>query len=143
MSLFKGGVVKVSSVLDNKVAMYGGQNVLDNDRESSWTSSQSIQQDGVVQTLSISLDKAVTINELSFTFQGGFVAQETELLISDDGVEWTNAGVDDAIDIEDVNEKQIFDLSDDGGVAAQYFKFVFNASSDFYGRVIIYDLRAA
>lgn len=75
------------------------------------------------------------------TFQGGFVGTRCLIEIADDGgkpgwKKWTN------VYPEDVNRRQTFDLQTDGVQdKIQSLRIVFEESSDFFGRVTVYDLQ--
>lgn len=75
---------------------------------------------------------------ISLTFQGGFVGKRCAVLAQRPDSTWHEL---DKIFPEDVNRKQIFDLkapSDAAGV--QHLKLVFEESSDFFGRITVYNL---
>lgn len=93
----------------------------------------------------MNFEVAVVPERLLLTFQGGFVGTRCSLEIRDDssGGEgkpqwraWTTMFP------EDVNRKQIFELPSEslqGGVDG--LKLVFEESSDFFGRITVYDLQ--
>ncbi|KAF7969008.1 hypothetical protein HWV62_10244 [Athelia sp. TMB] len=79
---------------------------------------------------------------MTFTFQGGFVGTRCSIQFrepSDDRnwQSWVH------IYPEDVNRQQIFDLPEappaDNGV--ETIKLVFEESSDFFGRITVYDMK--
>ena len=98
---------------------------------------------GIPQSIQLSFDQEVTPRELRLTFQGGFVgkacrieAAKNQDAKSRDWVEWTK------VFPEDVNRQQIFELptgSLQGPV--QSLKLVFEESTDFFGRITVYDLQ--
>lgn len=72
------------------------------------------------------------------TFQGGFVGIECAVEVAVSSHEpvwatWTH------IHPQDLNRRQIFELPG-GGEAIQCMRLVFDKSSDFFGRVTIYEL---
>jgi len=82
---------------------------------------------------------------LLITFQGGFVGRRCAVctLIEEGGKkDWKTLTT---VYPEDVNRRQIFDLIPSeadqlaGGISA--LKLVFEDSSDFFGRITVYDLR--
>ncbi len=82
---------------------------------------------------------------MELTFQGGFVGTKCSvevLLVGAEKGQWRKWS---SIFPEDVNRKQTFDLAPseqdlaDGNVES--VKLVFEESSDFFGRVTVYDLQ--
>ncbi|KAI0654466.1 galactose-binding like protein [Cubamyces menziesii] len=131
--------VKVSSTLDKSV---GKKYLTDGSPETCWTSQQ-----GTPQYIQLSFASPVIPKRVEITFQGGFVGTRcsVEVLPSgaqDGGAKWR---VLTRIYPEDVNRKQTFDLMpgepDLVDCRIEGMKFVFEESSDFFGRVTVYDLR--
>jgi hypothetical protein len=78
----------------------------------------------------------VTPRRISLTFQGGFVG--TTCIVAtqcQDASSWQELT---RIYPEDVNRAQVFDLAVEEPVKG--IKLVFEASSDFFGRITVYDL---
>ncbi|KAI0078845.1 hypothetical protein K474DRAFT_1683500 [Panus rudis PR-1116 ss-1] len=126
MLLTKDVAIKVSSTLDKSV---GKKFLTDGNPETCWTSQQ-----GTPQYIQIAFDKPVLPRRIVCTFQGGFVGTRCDVQI--DWRTWTT------IFPEDVNRSQDFDLPGEGvegGVRAM--KLVFTESSDFFGRITVYDLQ--
>lgn len=79
------------------------------------------------------------------TFQGGFVGTQCSVYTSVDATNKKTWSLLKTIYPEDVNRKQSFDLYPsgsgdiDGGVTS--IKLVFETSSDFFGRITVYDLK--
>jgi hypothetical protein len=80
---------------------------------------------------------------VTFIFQGGFVGTKCRIEVSEssDRPEWQTWTY---IHPEDANRRQPFDLVDHkdgfpGGI--QSMKLIFEESSDFYGRITIYELK--
>ncbi|PPR06598.1 hypothetical protein CVT24_001783 [Panaeolus cyanescens] len=132
--------IKVSSTLEKA---NGKKNLVDNSPETCWTSQQ-----GLPQFIQLGFNNLVTPRRISITFQGGFVGTRCSISIpsiaNEDGSnkkEWT---VVTHIYPEDVNRKQSFDLLETEsrfpaqGVSG--LRLVFEESSDFFGRITIYDL---
>ena len=86
----------------------------------------------------------MTPKRVELTFQGGFVGTKcsVEVVKPRDGQKWE---VLTRIYPEDVNRKQSFDLVPTSEPDAEWqvegLKFVFEESSDFFGRVTVYDLQ--
>jgi hypothetical protein len=77
------------------------------------------------------------------TFQGGFVGTKCSVQTFSPSAspEWTTITY---IYPEDVNRPQIFDIDtkeDELSRGIDKLKLVFEESSDFFGRIVIYDLR--
>lgn len=78
----------------------------------------------------------VTPRRISLTFQGGFVGTTCVVATQcQDASSWQERV---RIYPEDVNRAQMFDLAMEEPVIG--IKLVFEASSDFFGRITIYDL---
>lgn len=135
ISLLDEATLKVSSTLDKSV---GKRHLVDKSPETCWTSQQ-----GLPQYIQINFKESrVQPARLSLTFQGGFVGTRCVLhaqsSTSQEWKIWTN------VYPEDVNRQQAFDLPTldetewKSGLAA--LKLVFEESSDFFGRITVYDL---
>ena len=70
------------------------------------------------------------------TFQGGFVGTQCAVQAQCAEGQWETKQ---SVYPEDVNRRQIFEL-DLGDVPIRTLKLVFEQSSDFFGRITIYDL---
>jgi len=70
------------------------------------------------------------------TFQGGFVGTRCAVQVQSAEGQWETKQ---NVYPEDVNRRQIFEL-DLGDVPIRTLKLVFEQSSDFFGRITIYDL---
>ncbi|KAH9049505.1 galactose-binding domain-like protein [Lactarius hengduanensis] len=120
--------IKVSSTLDKSL---GKSCLVDGSPETCWTSQQ-----GLPQFIQLTFPSPVVPKRLSLTFQGGFVG--TTCLVatqSQDTATWEQVTY---IYPEDANRAQTFDLlitEPVGGI-----KLIFEESSDFFGRVTVYDL---
>lgn len=122
--------IKVSSTLDKSL---GKSCLVDGSPETCWTSQQ-----GLPQFIQLTFPSPVVPKRLSLTFQGGFVG--TTCLVatqSQDTASWQELT---HIYPEDVNRAQTFDLSITEPVGS--IKLIFEESSDFFGRITIYDLMA-
>ncbi|EJF67287.1 galactose-binding domain-like protein [Dichomitus squalens] len=127
--------IKVSSTLDKSV---GKKFLTDGSPETCWTSQQ-----GTPQYIQLTFPKPVSPKRVEITFQGGFVGTRTLIEILENGEQkWRTLT---HIYPEDVNRKQAFDLtSTEAGIAdanVDSLKLVFEESSDFFGRITVYDLQ--
>jgi hypothetical protein len=98
--------------------------------------------EGLPQYAQLTFGSAAVPKTISLTFQGGFVGSQCEILTSTipsapSTSDWT---ILDHIYPEDVNRAQVFQLKPvKEGV--YHLKLVFQQSTDFFGRIIIYDLK--
>jgi len=123
-------IIKVSSTLDKTT---GKKNLIDGNPETCWTSQQ-----GLPQFIQLFFRDNVIPKRLTITFQGGFVGTRCALLDRNDGQVITTIFPD------DVNRQQVFDIPQDHpkiieGISS--LKLVFEESSDFFGRITVYDLK--
>ena len=84
--------------------------------------------------MNILFEVPIEPKELHIVFQGGFAGKECAVLVEKDG-RWEQV-----MDFwpDDVNERQIFRFN--SSITGQHFQIVFKSSSDFFGRITIYDL---
>ncbi|KIJ66449.1 hypothetical protein HYDPIDRAFT_109487 [Hydnomerulius pinastri MD-312] len=124
--------VKVSSTLDKTV---GKKNLTDGNPETCWTSQQ-----GLPQLVQLVFPTPVSPRRLVLTFQGGFVGTQcaVDVAASSEDPVWTTLTY---IHPEDVNRRQVFELPDSVGNRILCLKLVFERSSDFFGRITIYELQ--
>lgn len=150
---------RVSSTLDKSTPR---KSLIDRDSGTCWTSMQ-----GLPQWIQLSFPNRVVPERLSVTFQGGFVGTRVGIYLpvsfasrEEKKLDWVLLK---HVYPEDINRKQQFDLipsiashsesstqidedskSVDGETlrqeGAQHIKLVFETSSDFFGRITIYDL---
>ncbi|KAI0931593.1 hypothetical protein AcW1_001045 [Taiwanofungus camphoratus] len=131
--------IKVSSILDKSV---GKKFLTDGDPETCWTSQQ-----GTPQYIQLSFPLPVIPTRIALTFQGGFVGIRCSVEIQSPQESANESAWQKLTHIfpEDVNRKQVFDLTHanleltQGGVES--LKLVFEESSDFFGRITVYDLQ--
>lgn len=98
----------------------------------------------------MTFDVPVLVQSLSLTFQGGFVGLQCAVYVkqqtSNAETESDSWVLSDRIYPEDVNRRQSFSLtnrrSTDGTEIGPYIqlRLVFEKSSDFFGRIVVYDL---
>ncbi|KAG8806981.1 hypothetical protein FRC19_006936 [Serendipita sp. 401] len=145
--------IKVSSTLDKSTPR---KSLVDRDPGTCWTSTQ-----GLPQWIQLSFATPVIPNRLYITFQGGFVGTRVSIQIAKDAASLSGTARSDPawrllkyVYPEDVNRKQQFDLGDcsqssptnvneDETLASDsvdHIKLIFEQSSDFFGRVTVYDL---
>ncbi|KAI0249535.1 galactose-binding domain-like protein [Lactifluus subvellereus] len=122
------GSPRVSSTLDKS---FGKSCLVDGSPETCWTSQQ-----GLPQYIQLAFPSPVTPERISLTFQGGFVG--TTCVVATQSQDASNWQEITRIYPEDVNRAQMFDLAVEGSVRG--IKLVFEESSDFFGRITVYDL---
>ncbi|KAI0354625.1 galactose-binding like protein [Trametes cingulata] len=131
--------IKVSSTLDKSV---GKKYLTDGSPETCWTSQQ-----GTPQYIQLSFPSPVIPKRVELTFQGGFVGTRCtiEVLLAPAERGETRWRTFTRIYPEDVNRQQTFDLvpsePDLVDRKIESMKLVFEESSDFFGRVTVYDLQ--
>ncbi|KAF8515766.1 galactose-binding domain-like protein [Hysterangium stoloniferum] len=129
--------LKVSSTLDKSV---GKKFLTDGSPETCWTSTQ-----GIPQFVQLQFPSPARVTKISITFQGGFVGTRCAVHVlpctaerGDRTPEWQLLT---HIFPEDVNRRQTFDVSSPAGEQPiGQMKLLFEESSDFFGRITIYDL---
>ncbi|KAL5519533.1 hypothetical protein ACEPAH_1216 [Sanghuangporus vaninii] len=128
--------IKVSSTLDKSVSK---KNLTDGSPETCWTSQQ-----GLPQYIHVIFDSPIVPKTLCLIFQGGFVGQRCRIDVLPVASESTDSEKPTLKELttvypEDVNRSQSFDLSDAGPI--KEMKLIFEESSDFFGRITVYDMR--
>jgi len=119
---------KVSTVLNKNVKEFGKKFLFDNREDTCWNSDQ-----GTPQFISLTFDSVIkTISEIQIQFQGGFVGKSCQLIVNND----QNTPV--SFYPEDSNKLQTFHVDFQN---VQTLKIVFNDSTDFFGRITIYQLK--
>ncbi|KAL4070483.1 galactose-binding domain-like protein [Scleroderma citrinum] len=124
--------IKVSSTLDKTV---GKKNLTDGNPETCWTSQQ-----GLPQIIQLVFPERVCPVRLILTFQGGFVGTQCgiDTAVSPEDPSWSTLTY---IHPEDVNRRQVFQLPEGGSDGIRCLKFRFEKSSDFFGRITLYELQ--
>lgn len=117
---------KVSSVLNKNVKEFGKKFLFDDREDTCWNSDQ-----GTPQFIYLTFDPSVkNVRELQIQFQGGFVGKDCHVVVNDkDPVPFFP---------EDSNKLQTFKFEFE---EVQTMKIVFNSSTDFFGRITIYQLK--
>ncbi|XP_026836217.1 nuclear receptor 2C2-associated protein isoform X2 [Drosophila erecta] len=108
--------------------------MFDTREETSWNSDE-----GTPQFITISLEEPQKISAFSFQFQGGFSGQKSEVIMySADGVQIHQ----ESFYPEDINSAQLFQIVDSvRDKPCSKLKFVFQSSTDLFGRIIVYNLQ--
>ena len=115
-------LVKLSA--SSTVQGFKKENMLNDDPETCWQSKQ-----GLKQVLILKFEKEEQISRIGINFQGGFASKSVEI---------SNLNEMYTFEPKDKNNIQYFDVP--FKTASLEFKLDFTASSDFYGRIIIYKL---
>ncbi|XP_017889445.1 nuclear receptor 2C2-associated protein [Ceratina calcarata] len=119
---------RVSSVLNKDNRSYGKKYMFDDCSDTCWNSDA-----GTPQWVIIELEEECELSSFEIEFQGGFVGKDCHLDVGNKDVKFLESFYP-----EDKNKIQTFHLKN--SVRAKSFKFVFNESTDFFGRIIIYKL---
>ncbi|XP_053539213.1 nuclear receptor 2C2-associated protein [Ictalurus punctatus] len=121
---------RVSSVLNRDVKQFGKKFMFDCSEETCWNSDQ-----GECQWVLLEFPGPVRMSELKLQFQGGFSGKSCKLegSIKDGNLEHI-------MDFypEDNNSLQSFPIQN--APLVQKLKIVFENSTDFFGRIIVYSL---
>ncbi|KAK7116679.1 nuclear receptor 2C2-associated protein-like [Littorina saxatilis] len=126
--------VRVSSVLNRDVKQFGKQFLFDGQDETCWNSDQ-----GCPQFIHLEFSSPVKVSEVRIQFQGGFVGKECWIECKN-----CEAGEDASLTkicsvySEDINSLQCFPVEPSPPTTA--LRIVFNTSTDFFGRIIVYNL---
>ncbi|XP_060736121.1 nuclear receptor 2C2-associated protein [Tachysurus vachellii] len=121
---------RVSSVLNRDVKQFGKKFMFDGSEETCWNSDQ-----GECQWVLLEFPVSVRMSELKLQFQGGFSGKSCKL----EGC-IKNENLEHIMDFypEDNNSLQIFPIQN--APLVQKLKIVFENSTDFFGRIIVYSL---
>ena len=119
--------VSVSSVLQKKHRENGKKHLYDDKPETCWNSDQ-----GLPQHIVVKYGEQKTIDKFSILSQGGFCPRQINLYFDD--------VLFDSYEGEDINIEQSFTLKEKSP-PFNNVKLEFTASTDFYGRVTIYELK--
>ncbi|XP_033750742.1 nuclear receptor 2C2-associated protein-like [Pecten maximus] len=121
--------VRVSSVLNRDTRQFGKKYLFDGEEDTCWNSDQ-----GLPQWIHVNLDTGCDIAEIQIKFQGGFAGKDCCLEAH------TDEEIKKIMDFypEDVNSLQSFKLPEPLKMSS--FRIVFNSSTDFFGRITIYQL---
>ncbi|XP_061094197.1 nuclear receptor 2C2-associated protein [Conger conger] len=121
---------RVSSVLNRDVKQFGKKYMFDSNEETCWNSDQ-----GDPQWVVLEFPQPVKISEVKLQFQGGFSGKNCRM----EGC-MKEAEFEKFSDFypEDNNSMQVFPIQE--APLAQKLKIVFENSTDFFGRIIVYSL---
>ncbi|KAG2463965.1 NR2CA protein, partial [Polypterus senegalus] len=128
---------RVSSVLNRDSKQFGKKHLFDGHEETCWNSDQ-----GAIQWVLLEFPQMVKISEVRLQFQGGFASTDCRLegCGKNEDVFTTLA----TFYPEDKNSLQIsfyfFHFPIHGDPLAHKLKIVFENSTDFFGRIIVYKL---
>lgn len=124
---------RVSSVLNRNVKEFGKKYLFDGREDTCWNSDQ-----GSPQWIQITFEEVKTISEIKLMFQGGFAGKNCHLEVSenDNGNDLKKCS---DLYPDDSNKLQTFHLQPK--VSGKVFRLVFNDSTDFFGRVTIYQFK--
>ncbi|KAF8215806.1 galactose-binding domain-like protein [Mycena galopus ATCC 62051] len=127
--------IKVSSTLDKSV---GKKHLVDNNPETCWTSQQ-----GLPQYVQLGFPEPIIPETIHLTFQGGFAGTRCAVKLR-----YSDTGLETLIYIfpGDINGRQEFSLKTESNAAAiaggiDRLRLEFEESSDFFGRITLYDLK--
>lgn len=124
---------RVSSVLNRNVKEFGKKYLFDGREDTCWNSEQ-----GTPQWIQVSFpDSNKTISELHLMFQGGFAGKNCSIEVGQSDQKELKKCHD--FYPEDTNKLQKFKLPEP--VAGQVFKIVFPDSTDFFGRITVYQMK--
>ncbi|KAJ8331755.1 hypothetical protein BDV3_000816 [Batrachochytrium dendrobatidis] len=130
--------LRVSSVLNRDATNYGKKHLVDNNLETCWNSDQGSPQ--WIQVDSTSDQEPIQPTSIRLMFQGGFAGKECELLgqpltpADATSTEWHRIM---KFYPEDINTLQEFPIAQPTH-GYKKIKVVFMNSTDFYGRVTVY-----
>ncbi|XP_037811529.1 nuclear receptor 2C2-associated protein [Lucilia sericata] len=121
----------VSSVLNKDTKQHGKQFLYDQQDDTAWSSNE-----GIPQWIAIEFEEPQTVKSFSFQFQGGFAAKEAKIQIHkpDSSVH------EEPFYAEDINAVQNFTLAAEQ-TNVKRVKFIIESSTDFFGRIIVYNLK--
>jgi hypothetical protein len=106
--------------------------MFDGEADTCWNSDQ-----GSTQSLTIDFEGLVSVESIQIMFQGGFVGQDGIIAIGNDLQSFEEIGAMPFID--DSNDLQTFPTAE--SKSGRYMRVTFNGSTDFYGRVTIYNMQ--
>lgn len=127
---------RASSVLRGNARACGPALMFDGRGDTCWNSDQS----SAGQWVELAFRAPVAVAAVALTFQGGFVGQGGRVLVRLAGGGAPAGGWQPLAELEpdDTNARQEFPLPPTPGVAA--LRVEFDRSTDFYGRVTVYQL---
>ncbi|XP_008470758.1 nuclear receptor 2C2-associated protein [Diaphorina citri] len=121
----ENATVRVSSVLNKDNKQYGKKFLLDGNDESCWSSDQ-----GSPQWIKLDFKQKFRVVQVELQFQGGFVGKDCHMKFDNDKVV--------PFYPEDINTLQKFSVPE--SIEMGSLLLMFNASTDFFGRIVVYQL---
>ncbi|XP_067872178.1 nuclear receptor 2C2-associated protein [Heterodontus francisci] len=121
---------RVSSVLNRDVKQFGKKFLFDRNEETCWNSDQ-----GSCQWVILEFPQTVKVTELQLQFQGGFTGRTCRLEGGRKGADLLKIA---DLYPEDTNRLQRFSIHEES--IADKLKIIFEKSTDFFGRIVIYHL---
>ncbi|KAG9413314.1 Nuclear receptor 2C2-associated protein [Aphanomyces cochlioides] len=122
---------RVSSVLNRDRKEYGAHHMFDGSEISCWNSAE-----GSPQQVWLDFHRTVHLRRVQVMFQGGFVGEDVQFLVTTTE-EQTFHALPLSVHFDDGNAMQSVDVACDN---VTQLRLHFGRSSDFYGRVTIYQL---
>jgi len=148
-----GTTASASSILNNNGRLYGANNALDYQNESSCWNSDGQADGNTEHSFIVNFHRSVKVSSIGLQFQGGFVPEECTLFAikhqstlgnasSSSSNDWVE--IQDAfIEPENINTLQMFQLNEcqqEDSLTCVAIKLLFSSSTDFYGRIILYKI---
>ncbi|KAJ6637451.1 Nuclear receptor 2C2-associated protein [Pseudolycoriella hygida] len=121
----------VSSVLNRDNKQHGKSFLFDGCEDTAWSSDQ-----GASQWIVVAFEEDVKISSFAFQFQGGFAGKNCSLALEDKDGKLLH---EQNFYPDDINAKQTFNISSVLENVREV-KFSFDGSTDFFGRIIVYNL---
>ncbi|XP_012540862.1 nuclear receptor 2C2-associated protein [Monomorium pharaonis] len=122
---------RVSSVLNKNVQSFGKKYMFDHCCETCWNSDA-----GSPQWVLIDFKDECNLSHFEIEFQGGFAGKNCHIEAGNNKKELT---IVESFFPKDNNDLQQFNLKNQ--ITAKVFKFIFNESTDLFGRIVIYHLK--
>ena len=134
---------RASSILQKNSKLYGPKNALDYENTSTSWNSEGSSSDKTSQLTSYVVEFGRLVQPLEFKiqFQAGFAAEQTHIFVLDSDETWKPIV---ELDTEDDHKIQEFSLLPDVSnelVTTKALKVVFDECTDFYNRIIVYQLQ--
>ncbi|XP_061171989.1 nuclear receptor 2C2-associated protein-like [Saccostrea echinata] len=123
--------LRVSSVLNRAIKTYGPRHMVDGEEDTCWNSDQ-----GSPQWIELTLNSLSNVEEIQIQFQGGFAGKDCCIQMTDENNDKHTVM---KFFPEDVNSIQSFKLP--RVTSLKKFRIIFNNSTDFFGRITIYQLK--
>lgn len=125
--------IRVSSVLNRDVKQYGKKHLMNDDDETCWNSDQGLPQWIAVEFESPQKGKTL---DISLQFQGGFCGKDCSVEFFMDGKRHQTS----PFYPDDINSIQYFSIDISDFESFDKLKILFQKSTDFFGRIIVYNL---